>query len=352
MNSSITSLEAIDSSQARFLLHDGSSGAVVTGLSADCCLLRSCVWALSRGVEPVHVLRVVNLALAVSDVVDDIPQRREELRRILEELCEVRDLVSLPEGRWIPAPTREVLLPESDERLLVGGLPSSVLPMELRRRIVHHGPYRRMIGAALGNALELPQEPMASWTGGPAQDLESWSEQILNVDLIPYQEPQDRSRLRVYAPELSVGSLQIKRWFDRLGDLSGRYLARRERVFGAVEYRIVEVRRGSVVATNDLGSSEARRLMYALDWRARRSIEIQCENEANFFSIVIRNELPGPELRLFGAIGILKVPDEAYYPRTWRFGEAYRKNVLDTLQKLRITVIGKVAGRVQHDRVQ
>jgi hypothetical protein len=199
----------------------------------------------------------------------------------------------------------------------------------------------------LENALQLPSEPLASWAGGPTQDLENWSEEILNAELTLYQEHQDRSRFRVYAPELSTGSLQIRRWVDRLGDLSGRYLARRERVFGALEYRIIELARGTVVATDDLGFSDARRLMYALDWRAKKPIEIKCEIRDSYLSITVRSELPGAEQRLFGAIGILGVPDEAYYPRTWTFPESYRKTVFDTLQALKITLVEDSLRRAQ-----
>lgn len=339
MSTGITSLEPISAARAKFLLQDHLNGAVGSDLAADCSLLRSCIWALSNVVEPVHVLRVLNLALSISDCGGDVPQRRLDLRRLMEELCEVRDLVSLPAGRWLPAPTREVALPDSDERLLIGGLPTSAVPTDLRRHIVHHGPYRRVVGPALANALQLPREPLAAWAGGPTQDLESWSEEILSAELSPYQEYQDRSRFRVYAPELSTGSLQIRRWVDRLGDLTGRYLARRERVFGTVEYRIIELARGTVVGTNDLRFSDARRLMYALDWRANKPIEIKFEIKDNYLSIIVRSELPGAAQRLFGAIGILQVPDEAYYPRTWRFPESYRKTVFDALQGLKMRLV-------------
>jgi hypothetical protein len=294
------------------------------------------------------VLRVLNLALTVFAWSTDVRQRRDELRRILEELGEVGDLVSLPEGRWLPAPTREVPLQDSDERLLVGGLPTSALPNELRCHVVKHGPYRRIIGPALGKALQLPRESIISWAGGPKQDLESWSEEILNVGLIPYEEQEDRSWLRVYAPELSAGgALQMNRWFDKLGDLSGRFLAKRKRVFGAFEYRIVELKRGSVIATNDLSFCEARRLMYALDWRAKKPIQIKSEVKGDYLSIIVRNELPGPEQRMFGAIGALQVPDQAYYPRIWSFPKSYRKTVFDTLEALRITIVEGEIRRAQ-----
>jgi hypothetical protein len=273
---------------------------------------------------------------------EEISQRREQLRRILDELSDAGDLVSLPEGRWLPAPTREVILNlDSDERLIVGGVPTNVLPKELRRQIVHHGPYRRVMGPALGDALELPKESMTSWTRGLDRSIVNWSEEILNVELVPYQEPYDGSRLRIYAPELiTKGSLQINRWCERPKELSGRYLAVRERVFGVKEFRIVELKRGTVVASNDcLAPGDARRLMYALDSRANKPVEIQFGVKGGRFFIVLRSELPRSEQRLFGALGTLVVPEGAYYPRTWWFAECYRTIITQALLALGVILI-------------
>jgi hypothetical protein len=343
MSSMVTSLNLIERSRAETLISAHlEGGSIGNDISADCALLRSCVWSLSGTNEPVHILRVLNLALSMWDSDQDVLERREHLHEALEELSNAGDLVSLPEGRWLPAPTREVLLESSsNERLLVGGLPTGVLPAELKKSIANHGPYRRVRGSMLGDALQLPKESVESWAGSVPEELESWAVKILSVKLVPYVEQREGTRIRVYAPELARDrSPQAKRWFDQPAGISGRYLAIRERVFGLREYRIVELQNGAVVGSNaSLSPGDGRRLMYALDGRAGKPIEVQTRTKNGSISVLLRSELPRSEQRLFGALGVLEVPKESYYPRTWWFAERYRGIVLSKLQALRVKII-------------
>jgi hypothetical protein len=343
MTSIVTSLNPIERHRAEILTSAHlQGGSVGNDISSDCALLRSCIWSLSGTTEPVHVLRVLNLALTMWDSDQDVLERREHLHEALEELAEAGDLVSLPEGRWLPAPTREVLLESgAEERLLVGGLPTGVLPAELKKLIVHHGPYRRVKGSVLGDALQLPKESAESWAGSPPKELESWADKILSVKLVPYVEQREGTRIRVYTPELARDRPpQVKRWFDRPAGISGRYLAVRERVFGAREYRIVELQNGAVVASNEsLSPGDGRRLMYALDLRAGKPVDVQIGAKKGSLSVTLRSELPRSEQRLFGALGVLEVPEEDYYPRTWWFPECYRDIVQSKLQALRVKIV-------------
>ena len=110
-------------------------------------------------------------------------------------------------------------------------------------------------------------------------------------------------------------------------------------MFGVREFRIVELKRGSVVAINDnLAPGDTRRLMYGLDARVGRPTEIAVRVKREAISIVLRNELPQPEQRLFGAIGTLEVLEDAYYPRTWRFAHSRLETVLDALKGLRVRI--------------
>jgi len=344
-----TSLSQIEHSKAKHLISAHFGGTEVPdGLAADCELLRSCIWSLSNGTSPVHILRVLNLALSLWDEDQDVHQRRERLREALEELSETGDLVSLPEGRWLPAFTREVSLEtNTDERLIVGGLPTGILPDELKRLITHHGPYRRVQGALLGEALDLPKESVASWAGALTESLEEWAGERLNVKLDRYNEPQEGSRIRVYAPELArERSTQAKRWFERPSSISGRFLAARERVFGAREYRIVELREGVIYLIGDtLAPGEARRLMYALDTAAGKPVEVRLGTKGGSLSVTLRSELPRSERRMFGSMGVLEVPESDYYPRTWWFEDRYREPVLSRLQSLRVRILDSSSRR-------
>lgn len=347
MNNGITSLKQIGHSRAELLIFAHPHGSTNRNdISADCALLRSCVWSLScsssSSSTPVHILRVLNQALRMWDSAQEAQQRRERLHIALEELSNAGDLVSLPEGNWLPAPTREVLLETgTNERLLVGGLPTGVLTTELKGLIYHHGPYRRVRGPALGEALGLAKESLRSWTKSPLENLETWATELLNIKLSPYSEPNEGLPIRVYAPELAKdGYFQAKRWTDCPGSISGRYLAARQRVFGIHEYRIVELKEGAIVAMDDsLAPGDGRRLMYALDARAGRPVEIRVGSKDESLSVTLHNELPRSEQRLFGALGSLEVPDEGYYPRTWWFAEYYRDLILSRLQTLRVRIV-------------
>lgn len=338
----VTSIESIPVSRASKLLAAHLNGAQSTSdVGANFGLLRSCVWTLSGTSIPAHTLRVLNLAVSVIGFVRDDPELREQLRRSLEELADIGDLICLPGGLWLPGPVREVPLDSTiDERLLIGGLPTSALPASLRRKIVNHGPYRRVKGAALSNALRLPKQSLSSWTGRPDEELDVWSARMLGVDLLPYEPPRDGSRLSFYTPELAAPrATQFNRWYPRAGELSGRYLARRDRLFGVREYRIVELKRGTVVGINDsLAPGDARRLMYGLDARVERATEIPVTVNSETVIVILRSELPQAELRLFGAIGSLEEAEGTYYPRSWRFAKTRLGAVLDALIGVRVRI--------------
>src|SRR5262245_12671274 len=146
MSRGITSLKRIDPSRAKQLISTHLCGDLIgDGVSADCALIRSCIWGLSHAAKPVHVLRILNLAMSslVDSAQDLLQQRRKHLREALDELSDAGDAISLPEGFWLPATVREILIDSDlDERLLVGGLPTSLLLAELKRLVTHHGPYR------------------------------------------------------------------------------------------------------------------------------------------------------------------------------------------------------------------
>ena len=108
MSIGITSLKQMDLSRAKQLISTHLYGDTIgDDVSADCALLRSCIWGLSHAAKPVHVLRILNLAMSsLVDSSQDLQQRRARLREALEELSDAGDAVSLPEGFWLPAAVR------------------------------------------------------------------------------------------------------------------------------------------------------------------------------------------------------------------------------------------------------
>jgi hypothetical protein len=326
-------------------------------LACDSALLRSCVWALTRGERPVHTLKLLNLAIELSpDALlseeAGVPEeRRSRLRGTLEELSEAGDLVSLANGRWLPAPTRQVPLRTGDDtRLLVGGVPTSALPSELARSIRHHGVFRRVTGDGLSAALALPCEGYESWVGEAPKDLQAWTRAVLDGTYEGFTETNDSGRFSFYAPQIArPGALQAKRWVDRPDKLGGRFLARRDLPFGIRQYRAAEIVDGRVVRVMlpRLGAGDLRRLMYGLDAIAGNPVLVDAELSAKEFVVVLASEVPGPERRLFAALGTLSVPPEKYYPRTWRFPVQFAAEIRNRLSALEVRLVSKGGSKAE-----
>ncbi len=318
-------------------------------LATDCALLRSCVWALTGGGRPVHILKLLNLAVDVSPdsvlAADDFgsAQIRSRLRMTLDELAEAGDLVSLANGRWLPAPTRQVRLGSADDaRLLVGGLPTSLLPLELGAEVHHNGAFRRTTGERLARELALPFESSDSWVGPFPADLKAWTQSVFEGDYEAFNEANDAQQFSVYAPQNArPGALQAKRWVDRPDKLSGRFLGRRDLPFGIRQHRAVEVVNGAIarVMIPRLGTGDVRRVMYGLDAAVGNPVLVGNETRGDEFAIVLGSEVPRPEKRFFAALGTLSVPPDRYYPRTWRFPRKYAGEIEGRLTALGVRLV-------------
>ncbi len=323
-------------------------------LAIDCALLRSCLWSLSGGQRPVHSLRLLNLAVECSPAglnteSENGSDVRLRLRNALSELEGAGDVVSLANGRWLPAPTRDVKLGTADDtRLLVGGLPTSVLPAELSAKVRHHGAFRRTTGGVVARELGLPKESRDSWIGAGPADIRAWTESIFEGDYEAFTDGNDSGRFSVYAPESArPGTPQYRRWVDRPEKLSGRFLGRRDVAFGMRQYRAVEVDRGRIsqLMRLRLGAGDLRRLMYGLDALAKNPVTVDYDIAGEEISVVLRSEIPGPEQRLFAALGQLSFPDEKYYPRNWRFPRHYGAEIHARLTSLCVQLVKKPNSR-------
>ncbi len=318
-------------------------GATPEGTEYD--LLRLVTWSLTRSQEPAHIVRILNCAvelarpLVPASVTSEV--LRDRLRGRLEDLAEAGDLVWMDEGRWLPAPVRQVPLGARREgALLVGGVPTSSLPREMSANLLPHGAYRQLRSVAAFSDLALPSEPLEAWTQAPAEPLKAWGEGILNAPLPDYREPQrDESAFRLYLPSKArPGSTQLRRWSERVGGISGRYLAERSRVFGAREYRVVEVSNGRVVKSgNVLAPGEAARLRYALDALSGNPTRVSWHEDRDGVIVTLWSSIPRPEQRLLAALGSLET-SERPYPRRWHFARADASVVRARLEALAVAI--------------
>jgi hypothetical protein len=319
--------------------------AVEDVLALDCGLLRSVLWALSGGRRPVHVSRVLNrVADAFGDDLNISPDAvRARLWAALGDLEDVGDLVSLSGGYWLSAPAREVPLRTSvDERLLVGGYPTSSLPSPLRDLVQHNGPFRRTQGPSLGAALGLPVQSRESWIDLPRLDARSWARRVMDAPLEPYSEDGDCDRFELYLPEAATpGAAHRRRWGAVSGKHAGRRLARRLFSFGSQRSRIVDVSEdGHVVATGvpEVGGVGVRRLMYALDALAGNPVPVKVATSQEATELTFWSEVPRPEQRLLGACGELGAVADSYYPRVWRIPRRHADVVVGQIRSLGVTL--------------
>jgi hypothetical protein len=300
-------------------------------VAEDCALLRSCAWALTDGVRPVHILRLLNLASTLHFSGD---ASRPGLKEALEELSKCGDLAELSSGQWLPAPTREVRLGTADDmRLLVGGFPTSLLSVEHASQVEHTGPYRRLMGDTLSKELDLASQSLDAWMGRAPEDLREWTQSALRGNYERYH-PTGRS-IEVYAPELTSASTpQAIRWEERTDKLAGTYLSREKLPFGGNRYFAVQIAKGQISGIRTMPPTDFRRLMYGLDLLAEKPVAVEEVAGPVETSFILKSELPQPEQKLFASLGRLVVLEGKYYPRNWMFHQGHSVEIKKRLAKL------------------
>lgn len=83
----------------------------------------------------------------------------ETLRAVLGDLEQIGDIARLPQGYLVPAPMRCVNLAAAQRWLLIGGLPSALLPEPLLRVREHRSLARVICQSPAQLGLSLPQQP-------------------------------------------------------------------------------------------------------------------------------------------------------------------------------------------------
>ena len=331
----MTQLQAITERAAHAIFARELTGSETCDqVAEDCALVRSCVWALTDGVQPVHVLRLLNLAVTLHFGGD---ASRGKLKEALQELSDNGDLVEMSNGQWLPAPTREVCLGTGDDlRLLVGGFPTSLLSATHVAHIEHAGPYRRVRGEALSKELDLPQQSLEAWMGHAPDDLRGWTQSVLQGSFERHR-PTGRS-VEVYAPELSPASKpQAFRWVDRTDKLVGTYLSREELPFGGKRHYAVKIAKGQISGIRTIRAFDLRRLMYGLDLLAEKSVSVEEIADGTETAFILKSELPQAEQRFFAALGQLVVPEDKYYPRIWKFHHDHAAEIKRRLAALGVS---------------
>jgi len=250
------------------------------------------------------------------------PGRNVEIgRELLDTLAEQGDMFALSGGRWLPAPLRFVPVTPT-HHLLVGGMPTHLLPHALLRTLRLHGSFRYVESITI-SSLQQGSGPTIQWQ---FQSLQRWlgSTQTLD-DLIRYFDGQEL--LTVAHQNVSETSLeayvasddkpQLLRWrsLDQVTD--ERYLLRTSTPWGAYQYSIgLLSNRRLTQQSAGLWRIDIRRLCYTLDKRAGKPTSVKW-NELQR-ELILRSELPGRERKFLSSVGTLQEnADGNYYPRRW-----------------------------------
>jgi hypothetical protein len=212
-----------------------------------------------------------------------------------------------------------VELPDGVGYLLVGGVPSALLRLD-GDEIQIHGPHRHLVKLPSELAVVLPVEDLNSWARMPEVSLQDWARDVIEShERQPYS-PTNADAFEFYLPASSRdGAPQFFRWFESAGETTATVLARRRRLYGAREYRLVDVRCGRIVGSCELHDVDVRRLMYALDLAAINPVRVRPLRVGDRTEWIFTSELPRAEQRTFAAFGTLTIPDERRFARRWTF---------------------------------
>lgn len=295
-------------------------------LSRECQfeLLRTVVWSLSAPHSRVHISRVINSTLASWKLLSDFTTGAEEdfrceIREAMSVIEAAGDLIELGKGFWTSATTRTVCLPNKSSRLIVGGLPCSLFYVP-RDAIRFHGPHRHISSIIGPIATTLPSESFNSWVKLPEGTLMQWANAHLESLQLSAYSPNNSGPFEFYIPQFARRYCpQFKRWYGNAKLSTGLYLARRRRVYGAKEFRLVELKSGQITKSCELLAVDVRRLMYAHDSHAKNPVRVRTSKHQTTSEWLFSSELPLPEQRAFSTIGKLDIPDERPYLRRWSF---------------------------------
>lgn len=315
--------------------------------------MRAALWALTRdGQKKVYITRLLGAARRIAQpaLSTNFGGQLEAVEKLLrdahDEVVTLGDIAVLPRGYRLPAPLRCVPLPAVGRWMLVGGLPSHKLMSAAREALEHSGAARFFTRAPSELELPLREQSAEHWCAQPTKniaDLKEWTRRIL-------ADAQLRSveNLEAEFDAYGVGVItyfnfkhefQHDRWTRKPQELpDGLYLMRRRSVFGPIDARVGQIKTGQIVATGALrfDGGDMRRFCYGLDALADCPVAVWMRHSRDGVLFHLRSEVPGPEQRLFLALGRLQEPKhpEKYYPRDWLIPSAHAPAVEDALHGL------------------
>lgn len=325
-------------------------------LSAE--VVRVALWALSN---PLQSLPLAKTAVSTRRLLDQartcwnpfvlasVEKNKDLLlepdidRELLDTLEEQGDVLSFTGGSWLPAPLRLVPLTEN-YCMLVGGIPTHLLPANIQRALHFHGSFRQMEGAAISTSrqdmeLSVPWQfqSLDSWLGPSPATLEDLARsfEMQELQAVVYQSD---SSLEAYVADTRES--QYQRWHPLNSVHDGRYLLRTSTPWGMKQFSIGVIQHHRLTRqSSELRDTDVRRLCYALDQRAGQPTRASWQ--VSHSELLLRSELPARERKYLSSVGILQENEEGYYPRRWIIRPQFVGSVEELLANLGIQMIQK-----------
>ncbi|MFC4604634.1 hypothetical protein [Rhodococcus kronopolitis] len=271
-------------------------------------VLRTIAWASTRGQVPISTRALLDRAMgahiaAVHGSTDEQTLRRD-LRGRLDMLAAVGDLAPLGRGRWLSVIGSIVRLDDSDELLLVSGIPLRYL--DSRGSIAAFGPTRTTVDRTTADRLRLPVVGLEEWARVPRQSLATWTREVLDQATTRSDFDPSDSLTQIYAPENSEPSApQRRRWTTDVPETTGPRLARRS-VYGRwTDHAVVDLDSGRAVSVRNCDPRDARRLMYGIDQSLDSPSTTLWLESGSTTRLHSPNPLPHAETRMLLALGAM-----------------------------------------------
>lgn len=293
--------------------------------------------------EPFKTYTPSSSVLSSSDPPDRDVAEDNLNRESLDALAAQGDIQLYAGGRWVPAPLRFVSLMH-DQTLVVGGMPTALLPARLRHHLQFHSSFRRSHGdpsvAVMGEKGVRQFQSVESWLGSPAVSLPELLQRFQTMMLLPVEMSSSFSDFDVYLPASSFsGQFQLGRWkLTEHVAADGRYLLRRRNSWGLDEYTIGLFEQQKLKAQGIINADlEIRRLLYALDAQANNPTIAKWDKEQGI--LTLHSELPMYERKYLATLGTLKKnSDRNYYPRVWQVPLSSAAKIRELLTHLKIDI--------------
>lgn len=278
----------------------------------------------------------------------------DHVRRILESLSDLRDVIELDNGYWLPTPLRLIQLPEREKVFIIGGGATSELQnkIKLGTEVKYSGLIRYL------ERKELPKQILEDkawwqsyedWLGTIPKDIRDWTKASL-TDARQRLSPSasNLTNFEVYFPPARGNSLQYFRWIHfedlsrTLATLPGDVVLCRTVLQGfqinPTKYWFGTIAMNGLKTEAPVLQQNIRRLLYGLDLIYNSPTQAFLEPDG---VIILKNWLPPEERRLFLALGQDVSPNPDRLPLNYRFNSEWQEFIISVLKNLGIRILEK-----------